>query len=82
MEAHDFVTTDKFDGSPVPRTIIRWEVTKSDYDFNVTTDKSKMKIYIRFNQDVYGELNATRENCAYLLKIFEKYILPNVGIGR
>lgn len=79
MEAHDFVTTDKFDASPVSCNITRWELTKSDYDFYVTTDKSKLKIYIRFNVDTYGELNAAKENCAYLLKIFEKYILSNFG---
>jgi len=77
MEAHDFVTSDKFDSSPIHRNIKRWEITKSDYDFNVVNDKSKLKISIYFYEDLSGNLNATKENCAYLMKVFKKYVLPN-----
>jgi hypothetical protein len=76
MEAKTFVSQDIFD--LVPTTpIVRWEVTKSDYDFVTATEASRISLHF-VGPHINGTLRATRENCDFLRDLMLKYVVPNV----
>jgi hypothetical protein len=78
MEAKRFVSRDNFDMTPIRERIIYWSVEKQDYDFEKSTDKSKLHIQVNIDVDQIGDLKASKENCDYLKVIFQKYILSNL----
>lgn len=79
MEVHDFVTSFSADMVPI-RRIRRWIITQQDYDFKNPNEKSKLIIKFDFASDQVGEMKATKENCLYLQKIFERYILNSMSL--
>lgn len=78
MEANNFITEDSFDCSTLKNRITRWEVNKQNYDFRDTSEKSRLNINFNMENDLSGELKASRENCNFLKDIFLTYIKPNL----
>jgi hypothetical protein len=78
MEAKQFVTGDNYDDSVFNKKIIRWELSKIDYDFNKATEKSRAFLNIMIGGAVSGVFKASKENCDQLLMVFKKHILPNM----
>ncbi len=77
MEAHDFTKQVTYDMSPWFRNIKRWNVSHKDFDFITPTEKSRLTINFVFHNDVEGVLKSSKENCLILVKILQKYIIPN-----
>lgn len=86
-EAKDFLTADNFDGAPLPGRIEYWKITKTEYDFQTTFDRSRMALEFLFLGG-YNKcsLKASASNCSHLRDIFRRHVLPNlsvaVGTGR
>ena len=83
MESKNFITKDDFDFSSFKDKGYRWEIVKTSYDFNTSTEKSRL--YIRFftsilSMNVYADLKASKNNCDYLRDIFRKYFAPNIAV--
>jgi hypothetical protein len=77
MEAKGFISHDDFDMTLMRKQITYWSVEKQDYDFQKSTDKSRLHILIRLTFPLAGDLKASKENCDYLKNIFHKFVLPN-----
>ena len=78
MEAKQFLTEDNFDAAPYIKKFKHWTIEKKDYDFEDSTDNSRMKLYVTFATGITGQLKASGKNCHYLKEIFLKYIKPNL----
>jgi len=77
MEVHSFGKNPKYDLSPWYRNVKRWEVSSKDYDFDTPTENSRLSITITFHNDISGTLQASNENCRYLMDILKNYLVPN-----
>ena len=77
MESHKFTTSLDYDASPWSKNIKRWVLTKSNFDFNVAREDSRVNLEFNFATDVTGAFKASRENCVKLIEIMKKYIIPN-----
>lgn len=80
MEAKNFLNEDDFDWAPLKQHIVYWSITKTDYDFQKATDKSRLALDYRLLSGIAGQLNASRGNCDNLKALFFKLILPNTNI--
>ena len=78
MEAKQFVSTDNYDDTVFNKKIIRWDLSKTDYDFKNATEKSRAFLNVMIQDGVSGVFKASKENCDQLLMIFKKHILPNM----
>lgn len=80
MEAKGFIQRDDFDSTPIK--IGYWGLNKVDYDFETTSDKSRL--FLRLTMDsaamVRCDFKASKENCNQLRDVFKKYFLPNVKL--
>ena len=77
-EAKQFLTQDNFDALSIAKKITRWEIQKTEYDFQKATDKSRMTLFFNIAENLHGNLQASKENCDVLRDIFQKYIVPNL----
>ena len=78
MESKNFLTEDNIDAAPYSKKFRHWTIEKKEYEFEVTTDNSRMKLIVTFSTGVSGELKASGNNCAHLKEIFLKYVAPNL----
>jgi hypothetical protein len=81
MEAKQFASQDVFDLVPMRGPgVHRWEINKSDYDFQTATTKSRMTITFSGDGWQSGELRGSQENCDYLRDILLKYVFPRTKL--
>lgn len=73
MEALKFISQDNFDITPM-REISTMKITKTEYDFIKSNDKSKLDLFCE-TEDVYYQMRASKENCDYLKNIIQKYFV-------
>ena len=79
LTAHDFQYNDAF--SVINRNTRKpygFTIKKKDYDFKKATTKSRMTITIGYINKYVTILKASKENCDYLKRIFEKKYKPLV----
>lgn len=79
MESKVFISQDDFDMMPIKNKVIYWSIRKQNYDFEKAEDGSRLRVFYRSDNDVTGELRASRENCDFLRDIFLQRILPSTA---
>ena len=79
MEAKDFVTDYSIDIIPINKKIYRYEIILKDYDFKTATPESRLQLSIQFEEGLFGDLKAAKENCDVLRDIILKYVKPNLA---
>ncbi len=67
---------DDLDGAPIRGRLVRWAIQSRDYDFRAAMPESRVHIQIWYTDNLWGELNATAENCDRLTSIMRRFILP------
>lgn len=77
-EAKQFLTEDNFDTTPIAKKIKYWELKKTKYDLNTSTDESRMVVEFLMGTEISGSLKASKKNCEHLYKIFKEFIVPNI----
>jgi len=78
FEAKQFIIEDNFDSMSIVNTIKYWNILKKEYDYETSSIKSRMSVYISFVEKLTAILKASKENCDNLKLIFSKYFLPNM----
>ena len=81
MLAADFISKDDFRFGMV-RKIRNFRLQKKDFDLKKATEKSRMTIELMYAEAprVRSSYRASGVNCDYLMKIFHKYIIPNLKV--
>jgi hypothetical protein len=80
MEAKNFISLDDIDMMLLHKRVSYWQIKKQDYDFETTTDKSRLYIAVSVeNMNIGCDFKASKENCEYLKRIFRKYIMSNLA---
>jgi hypothetical protein len=79
MEAKQFTTKDDFDYLVIKGRVYYWTIEKQDYDFETTTDASRMNLQFSVQYPSVGNLKAARNNCNFLRDIMRTYIIPNLA---
>lgn len=77
MEAKLFITQDDFDMLPISENITYLKITKQNYDFMVSSEKSRLNVHFVSGMSG-GDLKASGENCNYLKEIYFKYMLSKL----
>lgn len=76
----DFTRNDAFATSPYDIKIANMRIDSQEYDFQKASPKSRLRVRLVFfnTERMYGEFKATGNNCDYLMRILEKYIIPRI----
>jgi hypothetical protein len=78
VECKNFLATYDFDITPLYKNIEYCSMSPVNFDLEKPSDKSIVKIHIQFNVRISGDIIATENNCLSALKIYQKYIIPNL----
>ena len=76
MEAHDFLTLDRFDIAPI--NLRHLVVTKTEYNYKEANPKSRLNIQGVAGLGTTYVLKASGSNCDYLRKIVAKHFVPQI----
>jgi hypothetical protein len=74
--AIDFMNKDQFHIASPNETIVDVKFEATDYDFRKATDKSRLSIRKFYTYQALSQFKASMGNCDYLMRIYEKYVLP------
>jgi len=55
------------------------KIIKKDYNFKNSNENSRLTIEVTGKGEWLGMYKAARKNCDHLLKIYNKYLLPNLN---
>lgn len=78
MEAKGFIKNDDLDIDVLTGNVVSWRLMKDKFDLKEEpTDQSRMNLIVSLNRRSYCDLKASRENCQYLVEIFNRYVKPN-----
>lgn len=77
LEAKRFLTEDNFDSAPLKKKVQRWQVNRTEYNFEKASTKSRLSITVELKFANDCTLKASQENCDHLRDIFIKHIVPN-----
>jgi hypothetical protein len=80
MEAKGFIISDNYDWVPIHSRIFYIQIVKQEFDFVMVSEKSKMTINLALVNQVTAALNATGNNCPYLLNLYKRYFLVNINL--
>ena len=78
MEAKNFLIQDDFDIAPINNFVTYSDIQKNEYDFNTTSEGSRLFFKFSITDVVNGELKASKRNCNFLKAIILKYFMPNM----
>jgi hypothetical protein len=78
MEAKNFLIQDDFDIAPINNFVTYGDIQKNEYDFNTTSEGSRLFFKFSITDVVNGELKASKGNCNFLKAIILKYFMPNM----
>lgn len=79
MEAKQFTgDVDDFDIMPIEGRAEYYQIKKMKYDFAKATQASTAYAKIQFDNRMYVQLRASRENCDHLRQMMKKYVLANL----
>ena len=80
MEAKNFLSSsDDFDSVRIKENITYWNMKADKYDYNKSTEKSRMQVSFKARNQIDGSLLASSDNCDYLNTIFRNYIVANIS---
>jgi hypothetical protein len=74
--ATDFMSKDEFHIAKNMGRVVTLKIEAKDYDFRRATDKSRLHVWKFYPYQALGEYKASMNNCDYLMRICEKYLLP------
>jgi len=77
LEAKQFIAKDNYDFA-VYKSVKYIRFEKTEYDFSKATTLSRMNIRVTFENDITGELKASRENCDALRDNALKLWMPRL----
>jgi len=78
LVAIDFISRDAFSIADQDDPITSVKIEARNYDFEKATTMSRLYIRKFFEYATDSEYNASMENCDQLMRIYEKYIHPNI----
>jgi hypothetical protein len=78
MEAKQFVTNDDFDLSVIKKNVTYCQITKKDFDFSKSSEKSRLSIQFSLSDNLGCSLKSSKDNCDYLMKIITMHVIPNL----
>lgn len=79
MEAKNFLTTDDFDLAILKKRVKYAHFTKGNYTFGqAATNASTFALDLQLSDMINAQLRASQNNCANLLALYKKHILPNI----
>lgn len=81
IECKDFLTRNDFDITPLKDEVTYCSIEIQDFDLINCNEKSFVKTHFTFKSKVSGDIISTEENCIWALKIYKKYIIPNIKIS-
>lgn len=76
--AFDFITKFNFALVKAESKIFHIQYKFENYDLKNSNEKSQINILVTFVKTSYADMTASKENCDYLMKIINKYYLPNL----
>jgi len=74
----DFKINDQIELISLRNTIMRCELQRQDYDFNVADGNSRLSLTCYLESGLILNMKATQINCDYLKDIYKKHIIPNL----
>jgi hypothetical protein len=77
MEAKSFETKEDFDIATVSGRIVYVNYEALEYDFKKATDKSRLSFQYWCDDDLNGNLRASRANCDHLYQLAKDRIVPH-----
>ncbi len=80
IQASRFVSEDTLDIDLIANCIVNLAISRTDFDFEETTEKSRLRVVYATAGHCGGELKASKENCAHLAKIVRQRLVPNLSM--
>lgn len=79
IECKNFLNSYDFDLTPYLKKIDYCSIVPVNFDLETPNPSSIVKIHFHFGAGITGDLIATESNCLSALKIYQKYIISNLG---
>ncbi len=74
----NFLTSEKINIIPHQNVQDSIVITVANYDFKKTNEESLMSVQLYLKQTDAGTYKASRNNCAYLVRILRRYVEPSL----
>lgn len=78
MEAKNFIKDDDFDFAPVRHRIRHGQLVPENFDFQLSTEASRLYVTAVLLGDLFCVFRATGKNCEYLANLCRTHLVGNI----
>ncbi len=82
MESKNFSAQENYELALLQLPIRYLIIKKQDYEPGKATEKSRINMVFHLASRAYFEFKASRENCDYLWRLFQEYIVPRLPVRK